>query len=134
MVCVKHLVIEIAQLSIFSSRLDSTTFKLSPALFAYNEGGKRQKKSDEKSKLPFDILLVVYVDDIIFSGHSKPVSSFKKAISKRFQIKSKDSTEEYTGFNFVYRKKIGAYQPISTHRQSGGTIWIDRNSEGFYFP
>ena len=93
-----------------------------PCLFAYNEGGKRQKKSDDKSNLPFDILLALYVDDIIFSGHSKPVSLLQESNFKTFFKSNLRTQQKSTLASTSYRKRIWC---LSTNIDTSTKRWND---------
>ena len=44
---------------------------------------------------PFTLILVLYVDDVLFCGQSDVVQKFMKAIKQKFQIKTKEIAEEF---------------------------------------
>ena len=50
-----------------------------------------------------DILLIVYVDDIIFGGTLKYTKRFTEAIKREFKIKSKQRAEEFIGVELNQR-------------------------------
>ena len=56
------------------------------------------------------LLLVVYVDDLLFSGREREVIQFKNAINKQFKLKTKQFAEDYVGIQLNQKPENGSVE------------------------
>ena len=54
------------------------------------------------------LILILYVDDILFSGQEKELIRFKNSMQQQFKLKSKDIAEDYVGIQMTQDKKGGS--------------------------
>ena len=58
---------------------------------------KAQPTTTVSNAFNWDLLIVIYVDDVIFSGTNDAMSAFQSMIENKFKIRSTDSPKEFIG-------------------------------------